>query len=139
MIIALASPRIASTLEEGLDKIKRLLSEADVVGGGQWALLREGDDASQPGEHNLLCQCQLHIAVPRIGDQFDYSIRAVPGVLALWRGRSIGPSNQRGGSNGIAGPAICSRALSRIQDRMSTRHPMQPLCGCFTVRLIPAR
>ena len=32
MIIALASPRIASTLEEGLDKIKRLLSEASAQG-----------------------------------------------------------------------------------------------------------
>ena len=28
MIIALASPRIASTLDDGLEKIKRLLSEA---------------------------------------------------------------------------------------------------------------
>jgi predicted amidohydrolase len=32
MIIALASPRIASTLDEGLDKIKRLLSEASTQG-----------------------------------------------------------------------------------------------------------
>src|SRR5437868_8514893 len=32
MIIALASPRIASTLKEGLDKIKRLLSEASAQG-----------------------------------------------------------------------------------------------------------
>ena len=32
MIIALASPRIASTLDEGLDKIKRLLSEASAQG-----------------------------------------------------------------------------------------------------------
>ena len=28
MIIALASPRVASTLDDGLDKIKRLMSEA---------------------------------------------------------------------------------------------------------------
>ena len=32
MIIALASPRIASTLDEGLDKIKRLMSEASAQG-----------------------------------------------------------------------------------------------------------
>lgn len=32
MIIALASPRIASTLDEGLDKVKRLLSEASGQG-----------------------------------------------------------------------------------------------------------
>jgi len=32
MIIALASPRIASTIDEGLDKIKRLLSEASAQG-----------------------------------------------------------------------------------------------------------
>jgi predicted amidohydrolase len=32
MIIALASPRVASTLEEGLDKIKRSLSEASAQG-----------------------------------------------------------------------------------------------------------
>jgi predicted amidohydrolase len=32
MIVALASPRIASTLDEGLDKIKRLLSEASGQG-----------------------------------------------------------------------------------------------------------
>src|ERR1700739_1909191 len=32
MIIALASPRIASTLDEGLDKVKRLLSEAAAQG-----------------------------------------------------------------------------------------------------------
>jgi N-carbamoylputrescine amidase len=32
MIIALASPGVASTLEEGLDKIKRLLSEASAQG-----------------------------------------------------------------------------------------------------------
>jgi predicted amidohydrolase len=32
MIIALASPRIASTLEDGLDKVKRLLSEAAAQG-----------------------------------------------------------------------------------------------------------
>ena len=32
MLIALASPRVASTLEEGLDKIKRLLSEASAQG-----------------------------------------------------------------------------------------------------------
>jgi hypothetical protein len=30
MIIGLASPRIASSLDEGLDKIRRLLSEASV-------------------------------------------------------------------------------------------------------------
>ncbi len=34
MIIALASPRVASTLDEGLDKIKRLLSEASAQGAG---------------------------------------------------------------------------------------------------------
>ena len=32
MIIALASPRVASTLDEGLDKIERLLSEASAQG-----------------------------------------------------------------------------------------------------------
>jgi len=32
MIIALASPRIASTLDEGLDRIKHLLSEASALG-----------------------------------------------------------------------------------------------------------
>src|SRR6266496_3374793 len=32
MIIALASPRIATSLDEGLDKIKRLLSEASAQG-----------------------------------------------------------------------------------------------------------
>src|SRR5262245_55440496 len=32
MIIALASPRVASTLDDGLDKIKRLLSEAAAQG-----------------------------------------------------------------------------------------------------------
>ena len=32
MIIALASPCIASTLDEGLDKIKRLMSEASAQG-----------------------------------------------------------------------------------------------------------
>src|SRR5436309_2152705 len=32
MIIGLASPRVASTIDEGLDKIKRLLSEASVQG-----------------------------------------------------------------------------------------------------------
>src|SRR5205814_5503182 len=32
MIIALASPRVASTLDEGLEKIKRFLSEASVRG-----------------------------------------------------------------------------------------------------------
>jgi N-carbamoylputrescine amidase len=32
MIIALASPRVASTLDEGLEKIKRLLSEASAQG-----------------------------------------------------------------------------------------------------------
>ena len=32
MIIALASPRVASTLDEGLDKIKWLLSEASAQG-----------------------------------------------------------------------------------------------------------
>src|ERR1700756_1855647 len=32
MIIALASPRIASSIDEGLDKIKRLLSEASDQG-----------------------------------------------------------------------------------------------------------
>ncbi len=32
MIIALASPRIASTLDEGLDKIRRLMSEASAQG-----------------------------------------------------------------------------------------------------------
>src|SRR5512145_3297435 len=32
MIIALASPRIASTLDEGLDKIERLLSQASAQG-----------------------------------------------------------------------------------------------------------
>ena len=32
MIIALASPRIASTLDEGLDKIKRFLAEASAQG-----------------------------------------------------------------------------------------------------------
>src|SRR5438874_7648345 len=32
MLIALASPRVASTIDEGLDKIKRLMSEASVQG-----------------------------------------------------------------------------------------------------------
>lgn len=32
MIIALASPRVASTLEEGLEKVKRLMSEASAQG-----------------------------------------------------------------------------------------------------------
>src|SRR5215218_7757333 len=32
MIIALASPSVASTLDDGLDKIKRLLSEASAQG-----------------------------------------------------------------------------------------------------------
>src|SRR3989442_14514779 len=32
MVIALASPRIASALDEGLDKIKRFLSEASAQG-----------------------------------------------------------------------------------------------------------
>ena len=32
MNIALASPRVASTLDDGLDKIKRLLSEASAQG-----------------------------------------------------------------------------------------------------------
>jgi len=32
MIIALASPRVASTLDDGLDKIKRLLAEASAQG-----------------------------------------------------------------------------------------------------------
>ena len=32
MIVALASPGIASTIDEGLDKIKRLLSEASAQG-----------------------------------------------------------------------------------------------------------
>ena len=32
MLIALASPRVASTLDEGLDKIKRLMSEASAQG-----------------------------------------------------------------------------------------------------------
>src|SRR5256714_1875532 len=32
MIIALASPRVASTLDEGLDKIRHLLSEASAQG-----------------------------------------------------------------------------------------------------------
>ncbi len=32
MIVALASPRVASTLDEGLDKVKRLLSEASARG-----------------------------------------------------------------------------------------------------------
>ncbi len=32
MIIALASPCIASTLDEGLDKIKRLMSDASAQG-----------------------------------------------------------------------------------------------------------
>ena len=32
MIIGLASPSIASTLDEGLDKIKRLLSDASAQG-----------------------------------------------------------------------------------------------------------
>jgi predicted amidohydrolase len=32
MIIALASPRVASTLDEGLDRIKRLLSQASAQG-----------------------------------------------------------------------------------------------------------
>src|SRR5258707_13999941 len=32
MIIALASPRVASTFDEGLDKIKQLLSEASAQG-----------------------------------------------------------------------------------------------------------
>jgi len=32
MIIGLASPRITSTLDEGLDKIKRLLAEASAQG-----------------------------------------------------------------------------------------------------------
>src|SRR6476660_3129667 len=32
MIIALASPRVASTLDEGLDKIKRMLSDASTQG-----------------------------------------------------------------------------------------------------------
>src|SRR6478609_8144446 len=32
MIIALAAPRVASTLDDGLDKIKRMLSEASVQG-----------------------------------------------------------------------------------------------------------
>ena len=32
MIIALASPRVASTIDEGLAKIKRLLSEASAHG-----------------------------------------------------------------------------------------------------------
>jgi predicted amidohydrolase len=34
MIIGLASPRVASTLDEGLNKIKRLLSEASAQGAG---------------------------------------------------------------------------------------------------------
>jgi len=34
MIIALASPCVASTLDEGLDKIKRLMSEASAQGAG---------------------------------------------------------------------------------------------------------
>src|SRR6266446_9705089 len=32
MIIALASPRIASTIDDGLDKIKRLMAEASAQG-----------------------------------------------------------------------------------------------------------
>src|SRR5437016_3645539 len=32
MLIALASPRVASSVDEGLDKIKRLMSEASVQG-----------------------------------------------------------------------------------------------------------
>jgi predicted amidohydrolase len=32
MIIALASPRVASTLEDGLDKIERLLADASARG-----------------------------------------------------------------------------------------------------------
>ena len=32
MIIALASPRVASSLDEGLDKVKRCLSEAAAQG-----------------------------------------------------------------------------------------------------------
>src|ERR1051325_8137731 len=34
MIIALASPSVASTLDEGFDKIKRLMSEAAAGGAG---------------------------------------------------------------------------------------------------------
>ena len=34
MIIALASPRVASSLDEGLDKIKLFLSEASARGAG---------------------------------------------------------------------------------------------------------
>ena len=32
MIIGLASPRVASTLDDGLDKIERLLAEASAEG-----------------------------------------------------------------------------------------------------------
>jgi hypothetical protein len=37
----------------------------------------------QPGEHHLLCQCQLPFAIPKIGDPFDHLVWAVPSVFTL--------------------------------------------------------
>ena len=39
MIIGLASPRIASSIEEGLDKIKQFLSEASGQGADCYRLM----------------------------------------------------------------------------------------------------
>jgi hypothetical protein len=146
MIIGLASPCTACALDESLDKVKRLLCEASAQGAeivcfpeaylpglrgqdfevlsfdtglGQRALLREGDDNAQPGEYDLLCQCQLCSALPRIGNMSHHPIRPLPGVLTLWAGRRIGAGHQPRGGNGFASHSIRTRALSRIQVRVS--------------------
>ena len=41
MIIALASPRVAATLEEGLEKVRQLVSEASARGMG-WKIRAAG-------------------------------------------------------------------------------------------------
>src|SRR5712691_1697630 len=96
------------------------------MGRGQCTLLREGDDASQHGEHNLLCQCQLCFALPRIGDVSHHPVRPVSGVPTLWAGRRTGAGHQSRGSNRVARHSLRTRALSRIHVGVSAQHRMQP-------------
>jgi predicted amidohydrolase len=131
MIIGLASPRVATTLDEGLGKIKRLLAEASAQGAeivcfpeaylpglrGQDFEVGPFDEKQQARALEMVAQRQLCVALPGIGNESHHAVGAVPGVPSLWAGKRAGPVHRGRGSHRVAGRPLRSGPISRI-----TRH-----------------
>src|SRR3989440_572620 len=96
MIIALASPRIASTLDEGLDKIKRFLAEASAQG----AEIVCFPQAYVPGDTRRLFEIngvKLGVAICHEGWRYPETVRwaAVRGAKIVFHPHHTG-SDQEG-------------------------------------------